>query len=106
MRNDNVRRINTQNKRDNTGLIIGVTIVLGILLPLYMLFVVKDSVFLTVVMTLGVWITGIVIAKPSRISERVAEVGFWHAIFGTGSNSGRGSRQRNHQRNSQRNHHR
>ena len=99
MRNGNAKRINTKHQRNNTGLILGVTIVLGILLPIYMLTVVQDSIFLTVVMTLGVWITGIVIAKPGKIAEQIAENGFWRTILGSGSNSGRGSRQRNRQRN-------
>ncbi|MDC2828517.1 hypothetical protein [Limosilactobacillus mucosae] len=103
MRNGSAKRINTKQQRDNTGLIFGVTIVLGILLPIYMLLVVHDSVFLTVVMTLGVWITGIVIAKPGKIAEQIYDNGFWRTIFGSGSNSGRGSRQRNRQRNNRNN---
>lgn len=101
-RRNNVQRINSKQKRDNTGVILIATVVIGILLPLYMLFVVHDSVFLTVVLTLGVWITGIIIAKPGKIAERVYEVGFWRAIFGGGTNSGRGVRQRNRRRNNYR----
>lgn len=89
------KRINTNKAPKNyTGMVLLCTLVVWVLMLLDMLFIAKDSVAIVVMVSIGVWIVGIVIAKPGQFARRVQQVGFFKALLGEGDANGSASRGR------------
>lgn len=89
------KKINGKTAPKNfTGLVLLATLVVWVLMLLDMLFIAKDSPALIVMVSIGVWVVGIVIANPTDFARRVQKVGFFKALAGQDSvdSSRRGKR--------------
>lgn len=82
-----VNRLNTKQSVGNkSGLILVGTFVLWLVLFLDMIFIAKNDPFIIIVVSLGIWTVGLMLVKPGKFAIKVQQVGFWKALFGSGSN--------------------
>lgn len=93
---NNVNRLNTKQQTNKSGLILIGTFVLWLVLFLDMIFIAHNDPFIIIVVSVGIWVVGLLMVKPGKFAMQVQQVGFWKAVFGSGSNqqAKRGRRRR------------
>lgn len=87
------KHLNKKSSGNRTGMALLGTLVIWLFLLVQQIME-KNSMFMIIAVTIGVWTAGILIAKPGDFAVKVGEVGFWKALFGGGSNQGGRRRRR------------
>lgn len=76
------RRIGAKPQSGNrTNKILAVTGVIWVVYLIDEFTVAHNPIWFVILLTVGIWAVGIVIAKPGKFSRKVYEVGFWNALF-------------------------
>lgn len=106
----NIRNVQRLNSRQSNSALskytLPITAIVWVLVMLDMWFIAKDSVFLMVVFSIGIWGTGIALAKPGQLAEKFREYGFWRTLIHFGHPESSVRQRKNARRNRNRNYRR